>query len=618
MKFNFRFPKGKRKEKLGDLTKREVRRSLTTSQRALGKIGISTLLVSLMAALIPVAQKAFLEKPSVLTITLYAGTAMCQTLFLVLFFQQANTLSAYMSRYMYAHQATSVESTSVGHLKSIKHRLGQLHSGLINKLVENYSFFLPTAVKDALIVLGQQVGIALAFGWKYLLVSLLGLALLYGLVPVSTRITERFSQKLKRLDAKVNNHMDSYTESLDVWQAAGTTSLKQQHLYRVLTQRIKLYQRFEIPLVVRTGITRTLPTFITTWVVLYIAVADGQSTPELAMLVGFVNTSMQVSYTGIQLFMQLADSQGDLEHLDELSKSPPRPEGPHEIRGIEVLSLSANTSIRLSDTRTLFPQGLFHNDPAMTALRITAGEFVVIAGPSGCGKTQLVKILTRQSENMSGSSVMWDGKYEVTTGGKPVNVFSTTLASFNAHVGYCSQQAKSVNGVREVEGEDWRPGTVRENIGLPLHHEELAHLSAADREELIQRAASIVLLSDMLDQQVEEQSSGGEASRCMLGRSLVQAMINPEWSVLFIDELSQLDPDTGQQIVKNLFHVKEEFKLTIVMTTHSHLLAPYSATGYVLGANGEGIVDFGTVRELVNRPDSKYNQLLNPAPLRDL
>jgi ABC-type multidrug transport system ATPase subunit len=380
---------------------------------------------------------------------------------------------------------------------------------------------------------------------------------------------------------------------------------------KVSKARVKLFRDSELKRALLIGAPRIVPQFVFMWLIYVLAISENRSVPELAMLSGFVTTTMMVSYTGFQLLLNIAESQGDIDHLDELMSSSDiennrprgdRPQGEHVIDRVETLSIQTDLRVTLPNGDTLFPDGLFPHHPQKKELLIQKGDCIVCVGTKGSGKSTLADILGRYSENLSTDRIQWTGKYQVNCH----DVFETDLESFYLRVFYGTQTANHVDGMREDEENKTLPGTVRDNISLFLLRPELRlHLTPEEKEMWIKRAAAVVKLDKKLDQEVST-LSGGERALCMIGRGVLQ-MILGELDILILDEpFAHIDVATGKEMSEILSYLAKSYNCALLMINHVDTLNPPEATAYVFGESGKGIVEIGRVDVLRQSADSLY------------
>ena len=177
------------------------------------------------------------------------------------------------------------------------------------------------------------------------------------------------------------------------------------------------------------------------------------------------------------------------------------------------------------------------------SFRIKKGEFVVVVGPSGAGKTTVLNILGGMDKATSGN-VWIDGK---------------NIAKYTD---------RQLTGYR------------REDIGFVFQFYNLVpNLTALENVEL-----ALQICKDPLDARkvLEEvglkerltnfpaQLSGGEQQRVAIARALVK---KPK--LLLCDEpTGALDYETGIQVLNLIKKVSEIMKMTVVIITHNHAIAP--------------------------------------------
>jgi putative ABC transport system ATP-binding protein len=178
-------------------------------------------------------------------------------------------------------------------------------------------------------------------------------------------------------------------------------------------------------------------------------------------------------------------------------------------------------------------------------LEVARGETVAILGASGSGKSTLLALL-------AGLDHPTRGRVEV-AGVDLANLGEADLARFRAqHLGIVFQQYHLLGGL-----------TALENAALPL---EL--LGSPDATRRAHAALERVGLADRLDHFPHE-LSGGECQRVAIARALVA---EPE--LILADEPSgSLDTHTGERVMALLFELVEKQATTLVLVTHSELLA---------------------------------------------
>ena len=178
-------------------------------------------------------------------------------------------------------------------------------------------------------------------------------------------------------------------------------------------------------------------------------------------------------------------------------------------------------------------------------LPIEAGERVSIVGPSGSGKTTLLMVISGLQTPSSGA-VDIDGQ-DIT------QMDEDTLAAFRRdNIGIVFQNFHLVPTM-----------TALENVATPLEF-------AGDKNAM--EKAKKALISVGLGHRIDHypgQLSGGEQQRTALARALA-----PAPRLILADEpTGNLDHDTGEKIIAQIFELAETAGTTLVLVTHDMDLA---------------------------------------------
>lgn len=175
------------------------------------------------------------------------------------------------------------------------------------------------------------------------------------------------------------------------------------------------------------------------------------------------------------------------------------------------------------------------------SLLIEKGEFVFLVGPTGSGKTTLFRLLIRQMLPSSGSIVLGDWDL--------VRLPHKKIPHLRKKVGVIFQDLKLL-----------MDRTIFENVMLPLEVIGMKPKEAQKKVEEILEQVGIINHKNKFPIQL----SGGELQRAAIARALV---LSPE--VLLADEpTGNLDPATGDEIIKLLLDINEK-GTTIIMATHN-------------------------------------------------
>jgi ABC-2 type transport system ATP-binding protein len=171
------------------------------------------------------------------------------------------------------------------------------------------------------------------------------------------------------------------------------------------------------------------------------------------------------------------------------------------------------------------------------SLRIESGEIFGLLGPNGAGKSTTVRVLATLTAPDSG--VVQVAGCDVL--GDPHGV--------RRRIGYVAQ----ASGV-----DKWATG--RENLTLQ------AQLQRVPSATITARVEEVLKWLDLLDasDRIVKTYSGGMKRRLDLGMGLIH-----QPHVLFLDEpTTGLDPETRAALWRDLRRLRQEQKLTVLITTH--------------------------------------------------
>lgn len=191
-----------------------------------------------------------------------------------------------------------------------------------------------------------------------------------------------------------------------------------------------------------------------------------------------------------------------------------------------------------------------HETPPLTILsqvnlNIQAGESVAIVGASGSGKSTLLGMLAGLDQPSEGS---------ICIDGKDITLMSEEqrAAMRSQYVGFVFQNFQLLPALNAYE-----------NVALPL---EIKNRSDAKEKAL--HYLDHVGLSQRV-KHYPSQLSGGEQQRVAIARAFAC-----EAAIIFADEpTGNLDSITGELITNLLFDLNESHQTTLVLVTHSDVLA---------------------------------------------
>ena len=178
-------------------------------------------------------------------------------------------------------------------------------------------------------------------------------------------------------------------------------------------------------------------------------------------------------------------------------------------------------------------------------LRVEKGMFYAIIGRSGSGKSTLLQLL---------------GALDKPSGGK---LFLEEQSVYDLSNGeLCRLRRRRIGFVFQAYNL-LDEHTVKENILMPLH------LDGREAEPaLLQELTQALEIENKLDR-YPDQLSGGEQQRVAIARALITKP-----AILLADEpTGNLDPKTGDQVLKLLKELAARFGQTILLVTHDMEIA---------------------------------------------
>ena len=180
-------------------------------------------------------------------------------------------------------------------------------------------------------------------------------------------------------------------------------------------------------------------------------------------------------------------------------------------------------------------------------LTIEAGEMVAIMGPSGCGKTTLLNTLSGLDSFDSGQ-VMIEGT-------SLADMNDRTRTDYRARrMGFVFQSFNLLPVISAVE-----------NVEMPLL---VSGVRPAQARKRALESLDSVGLADLASHR-PMQLSGGQIQRVAIARALVN---NP--ALVWADEpTGNLDPETGEGVLRLLLALNQARGAAMVVVTHSEKLA---------------------------------------------
>ncbi len=207
------------------------------------------------------------------------------------------------------------------------------------------------------------------------------------------------------------------------------------------------------------------------------------------------------------------------------------------------------------------------------ALKIDAGEFLILVGPSGCGKSTLMNCIAGL-ENITGGEILVDGEDISQASPKDRDIAMV----FQSYALYPTM-------------------SVRDNIAFGL---KMRKVPAAKIDEEVARVAKLLQIEPLLERK-PSQLSGGQQQRVAMGRALAR---RPK-IYLFDEPLSNLDAKLRVEMRTEIKLMHQRLKTTTVYVTHDQIEA--MTLGDKVAVMKDGVIQqFGTPHEIYNDPANLF------------
>jgi len=207
------------------------------------------------------------------------------------------------------------------------------------------------------------------------------------------------------------------------------------------------------------------------------------------------------------------------------------------------------------------------------ALKIDAGEFLILVGPSGCGKSTLMNCIAGL-ENITGGEILVNGEDISQASPKDRDIAMV----FQSYALYPTM-------------------SVRDNIAFGL---KMRKVPAAKIEEEVARVAKLLQIEPLLERK-PSQLSGGQQQRVAMGRALAR---RPK-IYLFDEPLSNLDAKLRVEMRTEIKLMHQRLKTTTVYVTHDQIEA--MTLGDKVAVMKDGVIQqFGTPHEIYNDPANLF------------
>ncbi|HSI51486.1 MAG TPA: ABC transporter ATP-binding protein [Ideonella sp.] len=204
---------------------------------------------------------------------------------------------------------------------------------------------------------------------------------------------------------------------------------------------------------------------------------------------------------------------------------------------------------------------------------IEAGEFLILVGPSGCGKSTLLNMIAGLDVPTSGKILLGDRDI-------------THLPSKDRDIAMVFQSYALYPNM-----------SVAQNIAFAL---EMRKVPKAQREAAVQRVASMLQISHLLDRK-PGQLSGGQRQRVAMGRALAR---DPKL-FLFDEPLSNLDAKLRVEMRAEIKRLHQKTQTTTVYVTHDQVEAMTLGDRIAVMKDGQ-VQQFGTPDDIYSRPATRF------------
>ena len=251
--------------------------------------------------------------------------------------------------------------------------------------------------------------------------------------------------------------------------------------------------------------------------------------------------------------------------------------------------------VALAGVRKVYDNGFVAVENA--TFEIADGELMVLVGPSGCGKSTLLRMIAGLETVTSGSIAIGD---RVVNDVPPKQRDVAMVFQRSDHTPHNPVHVppKQRDIAMVFQNYALYPHmSVYDNMAFGL---KLRHLSKAEIDERVRRAASMLGLEKVLDRK-PRQLSGGQRQRVALGRALVR-----EPAAFLLDEpLSNLDAKLRLQTRAEIARLHQRLEATMIYVTHDQIEAMTLGHRIVVLDAGE-IQQIDTPLNLYRQPANRF------------
>jgi putative ABC transport system ATP-binding protein len=214
----------------------------------------------------------------------------------------------------------------------------------------------------------------------------------------------------------------------------------------------------------------------------------------------------------------------------------------------EERTMDAGSTVTLTDVTKSFPLGDKERLTAVdgVSLHLEPGSLTALTGPSGSGKSTLLH-LVGAIERADSGTIEVDGTHLTGAG-------SGRLAKYRRGVGFVFQRFHLLPAL-----------TALDNVVAPVLPLRRLGFDPAERARALLDAVGLAGREAALPSRL----SGGQQQRVAIAR----ALINRPRLLLADEPTGNLDSKTGEAVLELLLELREQYAMTVVLSTHDASVA---------------------------------------------